>query len=128
MTTRPTLPVVPPEPGDHLCVFYRGPVERARLMSAYLDDGLRVGQACLWVADTAGSRTARSVLTDDDATDDDAAEDAEGVGHQHLPTGAIAPEAVTGRVAAWSRAALRREGRAPARVVADMSWAAATAA
>jgi MEDS: MEthanogen/methylotroph, DcmR Sensory domain len=118
MTNQPRTPVLPPEPGDHVCVFYRGAAERARLMSAYLDDGLRAGQACLCVADTAEGADVRSALAGADRT----AEGAGGARHQHLPTDAVAPRAVLGQVAEWSRTALERQDRAAARVVADMSW------
>jgi hypothetical protein len=111
-------PVVPPQPGDHVCVFYHGPAERARLMSAYLDDGLRAGQACLCVADTADSAAVLSALTTADRNGVEAGE----ARHQHLPTDAVAPGAVLGQVAEWSRTALEREDRTSARVVADMNW------
>ena len=117
MSARPRSAVVPPEPGDHVCVFYQGPTERARLMSAYLDDGLRAGDACLCVAGTAEGADVLSALTTADS-----AEDAGGARHQHLPADAIAPGAVLGQVAAWSRTTLEREDRTPARVVTDMSW------
>jgi hypothetical protein len=118
MTTQPRLPALPPEPGDHVCVFYRGPAERAWLMSAYLDDGLRAGQSCLCVADTAESAAVHSALAGADSTVDPAGR------AQHLPTDAVAPGAVAGQVGEWSRTALEREDRAAARVVADMSWTA----
>ncbi|MBW0107470.1 MEDS domain-containing protein [Pseudonocardia sp. KRD-182] len=112
--------VVPPRPGDHFCAFYRGPTEGAWLMSAYLDEGLRAGQACLCVADSPERGDARSALTGAAR----APERPGGLRHQHLPTDVIAPGAVLARIAEWSRTALERDDRTCARVVADMTWTA----
>jgi hypothetical protein len=98
-------------------VFYRGEAERAQLMSAYLEDGLLAGQACLCVADAAKAADVRSALAR-------TAEGAGGARHQHLPTDAAAPEALLGQVAEWSRTAPGPQDRIAARVVADMSWVA----
>lgn len=35
------------EPGDHVCVFYRGEAERRRILSEFLDERVPAGTSCL---------------------------------------------------------------------------------
>lgn len=39
--------------GDHCCLFFSSPVEQAHLTTAFLEKGLRRGERCLFVGDTA---------------------------------------------------------------------------
>ena len=38
-------------PGDHVCAFYRGAVERDEMVLPYLAEGLRAGEKCICVVD-----------------------------------------------------------------------------
>jgi hypothetical protein len=45
-------PALQLSPGDHVCVFCRGPDERDQLLLPFLADGLAAGHKCLTIVDT----------------------------------------------------------------------------
>lgn len=56
-------------PGDHACVFYRGAGGRDEVLHPYLRAGLRAGDKCVCVVDTAGTAEDVSRLLVDGARD-----------------------------------------------------------
>jgi hypothetical protein len=111
---------VPAEPGDHVCVCYRGRAEREALMMAYLRDGLGSGQTCLCLPGAGESARVVSALSGD--TDVSLLEVSEPK-DAHLHNGVFEPDPMLEMIEEWSRSTFAREDCSFARVVADMSWA-----
>lgn len=47
------LPNITLEPGDHLCIFYRGSDQRDAVLLPYLREGMAAGDKCICVVDAA---------------------------------------------------------------------------
>jgi hypothetical protein len=105
-------------PGDHLCVFHRGRSERDRLLIPFLTDGLRAGDAVLYLGVEGERENFREppahagdlVLTEPE--------------NGHLRDGEFAPDALFATLDGWSRRKLVTGDHPFGRIVGDMSWAA----
>jgi MEDS: MEthanogen/methylotroph, DcmR Sensory domain len=42
-------------PGDHVCAFYRGPVDRDEVLMPYLRTGIEAGDKCICIVDSAAT-------------------------------------------------------------------------
>lgn len=105
-------------PGDHLCVFHRGRTDRDRLLVPFLAEGLRAGDAVLYLAAEGERETFRERLAaagDLDLTEPDGG---------HLRDGGFAPDALFGMLDGWSRRKLATGDHSFGRIAGDMSWAA----
>jgi hypothetical protein len=56
------VPGVQIAPGEHLCAFYRGLVERDEILIPYLREGLRSGDKCICVVDATDPETVLAAL------------------------------------------------------------------
>jgi hypothetical protein len=54
------------DPGDHVCAFYRGSIDRDDVLVPYLRTGLRAGDKCICIVDSS-STAAQVRLLDDDS-------------------------------------------------------------
>lgn len=59
------VPGVQIAPGDHLCAFYRGLVERDEILIPYLREGLRAGDKCICVVDATDPEAVLAALAGD---------------------------------------------------------------
>ncbi|WP_290055610.1 MEDS domain-containing protein [Amycolatopsis solani] len=105
-------------PGDHLCVFHRGRAERDRLLLPFLADGLKAGDAVLYLAAEGEREDFRERLAG--AGDLVLTEPEDG----HLRNGEFAPDELFAMLDGWSRRKLGTGDRPFGRVVGDMGWAA----
>lgn len=113
------------QPGDHLCVFYRGEAERDALLLPFLREGLRADHKCLCVLDQADPAEVRATLKADPAVPDDVDDDQLDVltsDESYLRTGGFATEAM---LAFWDTHMDRavKAGYPFIRAVGEMTWA-----
>lgn len=111
--------------GDHLCVFYRGEVERDALLVPFLREGLRAGHKCVCVMDQADPHTLAATLMADPWVPDDVADDQLDVltsEESYLRTGGFATEAM---LEFWDTRMDRavKAGYPFTRAVGEMTWA-----
>jgi hypothetical protein len=109
---------------DHLCVLYRGAQQRDDLLVDFLAEGLRSGHKCYcMIAPTERGRITEAVSDRDGGPV--VGEDLEFVGPSgsHTATGGFASERMLRFWEEWAALTYGRQGRAFARIGADMSWA-----
>jgi len=112
------LPGVEFAPGDHICAFYRGPLQRDELLLPYLREGLRAGDKCICVTDDPAAGESVRALTAGagqlQAMDS---------GHTYLAGGYFAIDRMLDFWDAAIGAAVLREGFGFVRAVGEMTWA-----
>jgi hypothetical protein len=116
-------------PGDHVCAFYRGRVERDEMLLPFLAEGLRAGDKCICVVDAADPQEVITTLGGELDVGDVGGHLAE---HRlemftsegaYLRQGRFSPASI---LEFWDRAiaaALGPEEFTFVRVVGEMSWA-----
>ncbi|VVJ19585.1 Uncharacterised protein [Amycolatopsis camponoti] len=105
-------------PGDHLCVFHRGRAERDHLLVPFLTEGLRAGDAVLYLGAEGERENFRERL--DHVGDLVVTEPDDG----HLRDGEFAPDELFAMLDGWSRRRFGTGDHPFGRIVGDMSWAA----
>lgn len=110
--------------GDHLCVFYRGAVERDALLLPFLREGLRAGHKCLCVMDQIEPGQVRAALSSDALSADAHGDQLDVLTSEetYLRTGGFA---TTAMLEFWdtSMARAHRAGYPFIRAVGEMTWA-----
>lgn len=108
--------------GDHICAFYRGEAERDQMLVPYLRAGLRAGDKCIGVVDSADPDEVSTALHDE------ARRDTEQLvlyrsDESYLLGGQFSPEDMLAFWESGAAAALSDEGYPFLRAVGEMTWA-----
>ncbi|GHJ42570.1 MEDS domain-containing protein [Streptomyces sp. TS71-3] len=112
------------DPGEHVCVLYRGRAERDRLLAPFLADGLLAGDACLLLEAEGEGRTIRDVLARQDPAARPYADDLRIRGPElYLRDGVFDADRALALLSAWSDTVLAPDPPPLVRLAADMSWA-----
>ena len=109
---------------DHLCAFYRGRAERDRLVLDYLQEGLRAGNTCLYVAAEGDRDAVRTALASDDPDVGRGVLEVREPSSTYLRSGTFSPDGMLELIDDWSREVFDRDDCSFARVAGDMGWAA----
>jgi hypothetical protein len=119
-----TIAGLPIDVHDHLCVLYRGAGQRDELLIDFLAEGLRSGHKCYCMIAPAEHGRYAAAVADRDG-EPVPGEDLEFVGPSgsHVATGGFASERMLRFWEEWGMRTYERQGRAFARIGADMSWA-----
>lgn len=120
------LPGVNLAPGDHICAFYRGSVERDAILVPYLREGLRAGDKCICVTDDPIDDGLIRALAAERTTDPDLAcgyLEPLHSGSTYLLDGFFAIERMIGFWESAVGGAVEREGFGFVRAVGEMTWA-----
>lgn len=105
------------EPGDHVCVFYRGDAERERILLDFLRDGLAAAEHCLCIAADADHARIRAGVPGTNP----AALILESLAQTYTRGGTFDRERMLAFWRAWAEQPLP-PGVAHRRSVSDMSW------
>jgi hypothetical protein len=108
---------------DHLVAFYQGPAERERLVFDHLEEGLRGGDTCLYVAAEGGRDAFRAGLAADDPSVDLACLEVREPSSTYLRGGVFSRDGMLELIEIWSRESLARKDCSFARYAAEMEWA-----
>jgi hypothetical protein len=120
------LPGVTAAPGDHVCAFYRGPVQRDEVLLPFLREGLLAGDKVICVMDDPDTERVRGPLAaevDVELSSRTGQLDLLCSDRAYFPGGYFAADAM---IDFWERGvddAVRREGYGFVRAVGEMTWA-----
>jgi hypothetical protein len=111
------------ETGDHVCCFYSGAKQRDDILHAYLRAGLRAGDKCICLIDSAEPDSLRQDLAEDGTTEQAPDQlDIQSAAEAYLEDGRFSSDHMIGFLEETMNAALNGGHYSAARAAGEMSW------